>query len=141
MTAWPVDILFKASALLLLAAAVDWMLRRRASAAARHLVWTIAIADDAARRLRIRRPVRMLQVDDEVMPFTFGTLRPAIVLPAAASRWPADRRRAVILHELAHVARADCFAQRLATLACALYWPHPGIWWAARRLRIERELA
>ena len=44
MTAWPVDILFKASALLLLAAAVDWMLRRRASAAARHLVWTIAIA-------------------------------------------------------------------------------------------------
>jgi len=26
-------------------------------------------------------------------------------------------------------------------VACALYWPHPGVWMVARRLRIERELA
>ena len=92
-------------------------------------------------RLGIRRHVRLLQSDEHVMPFTFGTMRPTVVLPEAAARWSAERLRAVILHELAHVARGDCFAQRLASLACAIYWPHPGVWWAARRLRVEREFA
>ena len=63
------------------------------------------------------------------------------MLPASADEWTDDRRRAVLLHELAHVARRDCLVQRIAACACALYWPHPGVWWAAKRLRTERELA
>jgi hypothetical protein len=55
--------------------------------------------------------------------------------------WSDDRRRAVLLHELAHIARHDCLTQLLAAAACAVYWPHPGVWWVARRLRVERELA
>jgi len=39
------------------------------------------------------------------------------------------------------VARHDCLTQSLAAVACAIYWLHPGVWWVARRLRIERELA
>src|SRR5262249_44565761 len=35
----------------------------------------------------------------------------------------------------------DCLVQRIAACACALYWPHPGVWWAAKRLCTERELA
>ena len=97
--------------------------------------------DDAARHSRIGRPVRLLQSAGELMPMTYGTRRPTLVLPASADAWTDDRRRAVLLHELAHVARRDCFVQRLTSLACALYWPHPGVWWAARRLRTERELA
>ena len=54
--------------------------------------------------------------------------------------WQDDRRRAVLLHELPHVGRRDCLTQTLATIACALYWAHPGVWWVARRLRIGREL-
>ena len=34
-----------------------------------------------------------------------------------------DRRRAVILHELAHIARRDCLTQTLAFVACALLVP------------------
>ena len=41
----------------------------------------------------------------DVMPLTFGTLAPAIVLPASADEWTEERRRAVLLHELAHIAR------------------------------------
>src|SRR5262249_35410910 len=70
-----------------------------------------------------------------------GTRRPTIVLPASAGEWTDDRRRAVLLHELAHVARLDCLVQRLSALAGAIYWPHPGVWWATRRLRVERGLA
>jgi hypothetical protein len=72
---------------------------------------------------------------------TWGTLHPTVLVPAAADGWSAERRRVVLLHELAHVARRDCLAQMVAALACALYWIHPGVWYAARRMRVERELA
>jgi hypothetical protein len=75
------------------------------------------------------------------MPMTFGTRRPTVILPASAEEWTEDRRRAVLLHELAHVARRDCLTQTLTAIASAIYWPHPGVWWAARRMRVERELA
>ena len=97
--------------------------------------------DEAAFESGVTTPVRLLQSACEVMPLTFGTLAPTIVLPASADEWPDDRRRAVLLHELAHVARHDCLVQRLTALVCAIYWPHPGVWWAAERLRAERELA
>ena len=75
------------------------------------------------------------------VPVAFGTRRPSIVIPALADTWADDRRRAVLLHELAHVARYDCLTQLAGLGACALYWFHPAAWWVARRLRIERELA
>jgi beta-lactamase regulating signal transducer with metallopeptidase domain len=99
------------------------------------------LRDDAKAQLCLTRKVRLLQSDREVMPLTFGTIAPTILLPASADEWTDDCRRAVLLHELAHVARRDCLVQRIAACACALYWPHPGVWWAATRLRAERELA
>jgi hypothetical protein len=75
------------------------------------------------------------------MPMTTGTMAPSIVIPADADSWDEDRRRAVLLHELAHIARHDCLTQLLAAIACALYWCHPVVWYVARRLRVEREVA
>lgn len=92
-------------------------------------------------RLGVRRPVRMLHAGDAAMPMTWGVLRPTVLLPAGFIAWPASRRRAVLLHELAHVRRWDCATQLAARLACALYWWNPLVWIAARRLRDERELA
>jgi hypothetical protein len=72
---------------------------------------------------------------------TWGTLAPKVLLPAEAGAWSAERRRLVLLHELAHVARRDSFSRSAASLACALYWFHPGVWLAARQLRLEQEYA
>jgi beta-lactamase regulating signal transducer with metallopeptidase domain/DUF4097 and DUF4098 domain-containing protein YvlB len=74
-------------------------------------------------------------------PLTWGWLKPVVLLPSRASAWPLERRRAALLHELAHIERRDYVAQLVATLACALYWFHPLAWWAAARLRSESEHA
>lgn len=104
------------------------------------LEWTCLLLE-CARRMDMRRPVRLLRSREQTMPMAIGIRHGVILLPAVADTWSADRRRAVLLHELAHVARYDCLTQMLAAVACAVYWIHPGVWWVARRLRVERELA
>lgn len=95
----------------------------------------------AGEALGMREPVRLLQAADAAMPMTWGILRPVVLVPAEADGWTAERARVVLLHELAHVARRDCLWQTVARLACAAYWFHPGVWWAARRMHVEREQA
>jgi beta-lactamase regulating signal transducer with metallopeptidase domain len=102
--------------------------------------WT-ALLDECAARVGVRGAVALRRSRTQVMPMTTGTIAPSIVIPAESDTWEEDRRRAVLLHELAHIARQDCFAQLIAAIACALYWFHPGVWYVARRLRIEREVA
>src|SRR5262249_47041128 len=73
--------------------------------------------------------------------FAFDTLAPAIVLPVSAEEWPDARRRAVLLHELAHIRRHDLVGHVIGALACALGWFNPFMWMAAHELRVESELA
>jgi beta-lactamase regulating signal transducer with metallopeptidase domain len=119
-----------------------WRTRRLAAQATELLdgPW-IGLLAAASAELGVRRPVRLLRSREVVLPMTFGTRAPWIVIPTTADLWSVDRRRAVLLHELAHVARYDCLTQTLALIACAAYWPHPAVWWVARQLRVERELA
>lgn len=95
----------------------------------------------AAAATYVRRPVRLLEDPRTLVPITWGVSRPVILLPGGAGSWNASRRRAVLLHEFAHIARFDCALEYVAWLACAVYWFHPGVWYAARRLRAERERA
>jgi beta-lactamase regulating signal transducer with metallopeptidase domain len=94
-----------------------------------------------SRELRLSRPLELRIARGPAMPMTWGTLAPKVLLPAEARGWSPDRRRLVLLHELAHVARGDSLSRSAASLACALYWFHPGAWFAARRMRMEQEYA
>jgi beta-lactamase regulating signal transducer with metallopeptidase domain len=91
--------------------------------------------------LGLRRPVTLLQGDESVMPVTWGWRRPMILLPTKTADWPLQRRRLVLLHELAHVKRRDCLTQTVARVVSALFWVNPLIWLAARRMCVERERA
>ncbi len=93
------------------------------------------------RTLKITRPVELRQSEIGIVPFTVGIRKPVVVLPENSDRWPLEECRAVLTHELGHVARGDVFWQRLATFCCALYWFHPLVWFTARQLRIDREIA
>jgi beta-lactamase regulating signal transducer with metallopeptidase domain len=102
---------------------------------------TAAILAEAAVAVGCRRRVRLLRHGEMAAPVTFGVARPVILLPAAFPSWPELRLRAVLLHELSHVARLDALPHLLAELACALHWFDPLAWYAARRLARERERA
>ncbi len=75
------------------------------------------------------------------LPMTWGVIRPAINLPEEAEGWSNERLDAVFLHELAHIQRADCWANMVLKMVCALNWFHPFVWMAARRTYLAQEVA
>jgi beta-lactamase regulating signal transducer with metallopeptidase domain/HEAT repeat protein len=100
-----------------------------------------AVLYETADRLGLSQPPRLVCSDGVEMPFACGAWQGTVVLPASASEWSTERRRLVLFHELAHMRRRDLFGHFVSRLACALYWFHPLVWTAARRLRAESERA
>jgi beta-lactamase regulating signal transducer with metallopeptidase domain len=103
-------------------------------------VWQQALERER-HHARVRRHVRIGQTHKVSTPITFGSIRPVILLPDGADDLSLDRMSVILRHEVAHIARHDVVTQLIGTIACAMYWPHPGTWYAARQLRIHREAA
>jgi bla regulator protein BlaR1 len=97
--------------------------------------------EQARERLGVRRRVRLLVSRDVAVPMTWGAWRPVIVFPASIGAWSDDELRIALLHELTHVGRNDWLFAIVARVGCALYWFHPGVWYVARQLRGDCELA
>lgn len=127
--------LWAAGAALLLARLV------RAHARARRLLARSApLTDPAWQRELDGHPQVALRLSDETdTPCTVGALRPAVLVPRRMLDLPAPERRALLAHELAHVARADCLLLLAGAVVRALYWISPLPWWALRRLRSHAE--
>jgi beta-lactamase regulating signal transducer with metallopeptidase domain len=137
-------LLWSGGALVLLAALAGALAQLRAmtrEAEPAHDPAVHIAASRAARVLGVSRPVRILYTPPRAMPMTWGLVYPVVLLPRDAASWPSSRLDAVLMHETAHVKRLDCLTQFLARILCALLWFHPLAWYAARQLRIERELA
>src|SRR5450759_1112814 len=97
-------------------------------------------ADTLAWSLGIEHPVRVLETPAG-MPMTFGVLRPTVLLPQEARAWSDERRRVVLLHELAHVLRGDAVTHLLGRTALVLHWWNPLAWTMWREFLKERERA
>jgi len=98
-------------------------------------------AQPLARTLGIGRPVEVLETSAGAMPMAFGIRRTTILMPAGAQAWTEERRRMVLLHELAHVRRADGATHLLARIALSLFWWNPLAWSAWRQFLKESERA
>ena len=96
---------------------------------------------ELAHSLGLYSRVDVLQTAPGSMPMTFGFWRPVIFMPADANQWTEDRRRIVLLHELAHVLRGDVGAHLITRVILTLYWWNPLAWIAWREFLKERERA
>jgi beta-lactamase regulating signal transducer with metallopeptidase domain len=113
-------------------------LRRRSDAADGAIASTVS---RLAARIGVGRSVsvRVSMLTDS--PATLGFLRPVILLPPAVALGVTPQQlEALLAHELAHIRRHDYLVNVLQMLAETLFFYHPAVWWASRRMRIEREL-
>ena len=99
------------------------------------------LCEEIADQFGIAQRVRLLESPRASLPMTCGFFRSSVLLPENANTWTVERRRSVLLHEMAHVKRRDCLVQFLAQLTCAAHWCNPAAWFAARELRRESERA
>ena len=99
------------------------------------------ICTELSQALGLRHSIEVLETGPGRMPMTVGLLRPTILLPVEACDWADERKRIVLLHELAHVRRGDVAAHVLARTALSLYWWNPLAWMAWRKFLKERERA
>lgn len=88
-----------------------------------------------------RGAVRLFIGRDGAMPMAWGVWPSRVLVARGIKAWPESQRRAVLLHELGHVARRDPLWQLVVETAKAVYWFHPLVWLAAWRVRVEREHA
>jgi len=93
-----------------------------------------------ATRLRISRPVRVLESAVVQVPAVIGWLRPVILLPASALTGLTPLQLdALLAHELAHVRRYDYLVNLIQSVIETLLFYHPAVWWVSQQVREERE--
>jgi beta-lactamase regulating signal transducer with metallopeptidase domain len=101
----------------------------------------LSLAQRLASTLRIDRPLTLMRGDRLGVPVTWGVVYPVVLLPEDADAWPEERRRYVLVHEMAHVKRLDALTQLVGQVALALFWFNPLMWIGVRRMQLEREHA
>jgi TonB family protein len=105
---------------------------------AKPAIWAEPCLNACLKELDYRDAVLLLQSGETSIPFNWGA---GVVLPESLRSAPAGRLRAILLHEIAHIERADTLTQWIGHIATAVYWFHPLAWLALKRLRREREHA
>jgi beta-lactamase regulating signal transducer with metallopeptidase domain len=101
----------------------------------------LSLTQRLANRLGVTRPLILLRGERLAVPVTWGIVYPAVLLPQDADTWSEERRRFVLVHEMAHVKRFDALTQLLAQISVAVFWFDPLVWLAVHRMRVEREHA
>jgi uncharacterized protein (TIGR03067 family) len=117
--------------------ACRWVIRSSGHAGDANLSATVS---ELARRLGLRRPLRVWVTARPFGPAVFGLIQPTLVLskPLLGALAP-DQIEPILAHELIHIRRGDIAAGFVQTLAQVVWWFHPCVWWANRAAVRQRE--
>ncbi len=77
--------------------------------------------------------------DRIAQPATFGARHPVVLLPARLRELPPAAQRAVVAHELVHVARRDWLWLPVEEAVRTAFWFHPFVRWALAQIHLGRE--
>jgi GWxTD domain-containing protein len=95
---------------------------------------------ELARRLRVSRPVGLLESCLAEVPVVMGHVRPVILMPVGLlTGLPIAQIESILLHELAHIRRCDYLVNMLQTSVESLMFYHPVVWWISGVISTERE--
>src|SRR5256886_4183309 len=122
--------------------ASGWMAARRLAVMGTHPAppGCAMALERLAARLRVTRPLRVLESALVQVPAVIGWLRPVILVPASALTGLTPLQLdALLAHELAHVRRHDYVVRVLQSVIETLLFYHPAVWWVSRRVGEERE--
>jgi len=96
--------------------------------------------EDLFSGLEIRILPKVWLIEGIGQPFVWGLLRGSIYLPADFVKVDnAEHRKGILGHEISHILRFDAAVNLLQIIAQAVFWFHPFVWWANKRIRAERE--
>jgi beta-lactamase regulating signal transducer with metallopeptidase domain len=94
-----------------------------------------------ARELGLKHVPRLFVGAADAVPMVWGVWKPCLLLPCGFESWSSEKRRGVLLHELAHLRRRDPLALWLAQTVKALHWFNPLAWLTLRQMRADQERA
>jgi len=117
----------------------------------RHLRWVLSFTSGPpvdiaksfaalAKKLHAGRS-RLLILSGAASPATFGWIRPTILLPTSCLEDDPSELEDILNHELHHVRRCDAIWNGLALASRMLLFFHPAVWYAVRKMQVEREVA
>jgi beta-lactamase regulating signal transducer with metallopeptidase domain len=91
-------------------------------------------------RLRIQKPVTLLETEIIKMPAVFGHLKPVIFIPfGLLTQLPPSQVEAILIHELAHIRRNDFLVNLLQSIVETLFFFNPAATWLSSLIRETRE--
>jgi hypothetical protein len=100
------------------------------------------LLEDCKMEMGIQTIVGVVVSDRVKSPALFGFIRPRLLLPEGMiERHELEELRYIFIHELGHLRQRDIYLSWLMTLFQVVYWFNPLMWFAIRRIRLEREFA
>jgi GWxTD domain-containing protein len=96
--------------------------------------------DGLAARLRVSKPVALLESCLAEVPVVIGYAYPVILMPVGLlAGLPVAQVEAILIHELAHIRRRDYLVNLMQAFVEGLLFYHPAVWWISGVIRAERE--
>lgn len=95
---------------------------------------------DLMNKVKIGRPVLLLESALIKVPVVVGFLKPAILVPVGMlAHISSDQVESILLHELAHIRRQDYLLNLVQNLVDTLFFFNPAMIWISSLIRAERE--
>lgn len=112
------------------------------SAAAVHNQKLNELLETCKEMVGVKRNIRLRETSLITSPITFGIFQPYIFIPSnTLEAFSFNEIKYVFLHELHHHKSKDLFVNYVMWIFRIIYWFNPFVWYALKRIRMDRELA